>query len=563
MKNSFAHIGRTLIHFVLVGSLILSCQKDNDIEIPLDDSTALKKHVRKRVKASEIPSVMAFISKTTNGSGRFSLKAIPGTREADLNNITIDSLDILVNTSDEDLSNYSFKIAPQQPIENATLNLVVKETSTGVYGYIIKYRVDPIWAATQVEGLDWSDYTGDIIFYRTDGTYVAKQTFANNVIVSRELIECPGETDDGNNNNGNGNTGGGGNGGGGNTGGGPGGDTGGNGNGGGNGGGTGGCDIVITNDCCNRGFCDIHAPREPQPLCSGTTTTINIICGDEDRSVEDVLRFSDPCCYDANGDPCPCASDGVSCLGDEGNNSTGVENEQVDINIPNTPCERLNHRSQNQEFMDNINLMNDASNVNPPSDRYENGFVMQGNIVNTQYFQVQGAANNPAINFDIPTGMVLDGYMHNHFFINETQNGKPMQSINTFSDHDLYFLYRFAKNGHINNTNSFTYIMVYQGNMYNLQINDIQQLINLGDSMFNGNNGADVSKLLFDEMQVSNIKHQNNQNTNRDNLARMLKKFKDAGFDMGVDLYASSIANPNWQKVTVDNSNTIVLENCN
>ena len=130
--------------------------------------------------ASDIPEIMDYVAQKSDGRGYFTIKAEPGTREADLTGVTVDSLDILVNTNDADLSNYSFKLDnPQSNEAQTTLNLVVKETSTGLYAYIIKYRTDANYLANHPEGLDWTNYTGDIIVYKTDGTFLSKQSFEN------------------------------------------------------------------------------------------------------------------------------------------------------------------------------------------------------------------------------------------------------------------------------------------------------------------------------------------------------------------------------------------------
>jgi len=41
------------------------------------------------------------------------------------------------------------------------------------------------------------------------------------------------------------------------------------------------------------------------------------------------------------------------------------------------------------------------------------------------------------------------------------------------------------------------------------------------------------------------------------------EKFSDLGFDLGPDLYYSPVENPNWQKVVVNNDNSVSLEDCN
>jgi len=42
----------------------------------------------------------------------------------------------------------------------------------------------------------------------------------------------------------------------------------------------------------------------------------------------------------------------------------------------------------------------------------------------------------------------------------------------------------------------------------------------------------------------------------------LLEKFSSFGFDLGLDLYYSPVESPNWQKVVVDNSNSVTLKDC-
>jgi len=317
MKQLFLRKGRSLLFFGFLLLSIIACQEDNDLEIPDDSGIPLTQNVTTHVTANDIPEIMGFVSRKADAQGYFTIKAEPGTREADLTGVTVDSLDILVNTNDADLSNYSFKMEPDEGIiEGVALNLVVKETSTGLYGYIVKYRPDAAWLDSQVDILDWNDFTGDILFYRLDGTYAGKETFVSNSATTRELVECPDDT----------NSGGGG-------GGGPLGEDDGD-----PGGGGGSCDVTVVVVPCP---CQGHLPGQdcactPQP-------TIEIVMNCPDRTaqenIERILRT--PCpppeCFETNGDPCTCAADGVSCdtggNGNNGNNGNTEENEEVGVNV--------------------------------------------------------------------------------------------------------------------------------------------------------------------------------------------------------------------------------------
>ncbi len=70
--------------------------------------------------------------------------------------------------------------------ELSFLSLVVKETSTGVYSYIMKTRPDTEWISTQTGQMNMGNYTGDIILYTAEGVYVHKTTFNAGVAVTSE-----------------------------------------------------------------------------------------------------------------------------------------------------------------------------------------------------------------------------------------------------------------------------------------------------------------------------------------------------------------------------------------
>jgi len=535
MVNLKRFLKRGILLFIF--ALTLSNCKDDDNLIEAQRIEHEHFSTNKRVNGNEIPHVLDFISNQTNGTFSYTLTGKAGTREPDLTIGNVVSQSIIVTTNQSNLANYSFKMDKADPDgEESWLNLVVKETTFGMYSYIMKYRPSIDWMTDQ----DWSSFSGDIVFYLNDGTYVSRQGFENGTITSREVID---PCDDNNTNNGDG-------GGGGDDG------TTGDGPGGGTGGGSGNtCSITIIEVVCP---CQGHGVGDSCSCTVQPYLEINFFCPDQKGNLNDVLRSSGDCagCYNPVGDPCPCAIDGISCADDSDHGDVGV-------NLPQTECDWLNERMNQQDFTEKMEIMNDASSVTPPNDRIENGYQMTGLGANTNYIHVVSPPNTGEMTVYPPSA--LDGYMHNHFFINETVNGAPVKSINIFSDRDITTLYRLAKNGFINNILNFTFVMVYQGDMYHLQINDLQTLIDFGDNWLLNPDGS-LSDLLIDEMNSpshANIRHENPPIVNRENMARMLKKFADAGLDMGLDLYYSPVENPNWQKVVVNNDNSVSLEDCN
>jgi hypothetical protein len=135
--------------------------------------------------------------------------------------------------------------------------------------------------------------------------------------------------------------------------------------------------------------------------------------------------------------------------------------------------------------------------------------------------------------------------------------------VSIFSDEDVFSLYRMAKGGHVETTNGFTFAMVYQGDIYHLQIEDLQEFIDFGNNFLENPDGS-KSKFLYDLMNKAdegNIQHEASNNQNRDNFAKMLKLI--SSLSTSLSLYHSSVDNPEWKKVAVDQNNNVSLEDCN
>ncbi|MCR9181579.1 MAG: hypothetical protein NXH73_01520 [Flavobacteriaceae bacterium] len=212
--------------------------------------------------------------------------------------------------------------------------------------------------------------------------------------------------------------------------------------------------------------------------------------------------------------------------------------------------------------MDKINELNTLSNALPTEPRFEKGYIING----ATYTPVQGIQNLPALqNISVSQGSTINGLIHNHFFINEQgSNGKRLQSLSIFSDEDVYSLYKLAKNGHIADINGFTYVMVYKGDMYHLQIENLQDFIDFGDEFLLNNAGNGISRFLLDIMKnpkEGNVRHPLGNDVNRGNFAKMLNMI--SSLNPGLSLYHSKVNNPNWKKVIVGANNTISLQECN
>lgn len=476
--------------------ILTSCQKEDDKQESFHHfSNENVSH--KMVTATDIPEVMQFLRANASPDLHFAIQIgeLPeGQNRSGESDLIISELmieQILAVTNEANLTNYSFQLrvdtAPYYEGEVSFFNLIVKETTAveGYYAYIQEYRMDENWYVGNGSILDMHTYTGKMVFYTLEGLYLARVNFSNGQIIGEDIRSpCP------NDDPGGGDPGGGGSGSG------PGVGDGGSGGGTGGGSGTGGGGIqiiVIGCDCAPIP----HPPGDTSCVCGteipGTPGYIIIVWGSEIDDINETLRS--PCgdfppqCSHPNGDPCPCNATNTGCI--EENDGVGV------IIIPQTPCQKLNFLSQTQNFQDKINELNTLSNALPSETRYEKGYVLNGLNNNTTYTPFQSLPNRPHINFQLPFGTIITGFMHNHFYINETgSNGETIKSLSVFSDEDIFSLYKLAKGGHISNPNGFTYVMVYQGTMYHLQITNLTQFINFVDDWLVGNNPDIISPFL-------------------------------------------------------------------
>ena len=550
MKQLFFRKGRILIFFGLLLFSFIACQEDNDLEIPDDSGIPLTQNVTTRVTASDIPEIMDFVAQKADARGLFTIQAIPGTREADLTGVSVDSLDILVNTNDADLSNYSFKMEQQEEnLDNSFLNLVIKETSFDVYGYIVKYRPDPVWLSTQSEVLDFNNYTGDILLYQLDGTFVTRHTFTDSMITNRETVDpCENNQNNGGNTGGGGSTGGGGNG---NSGGGGG---GGNGNGNNTQSGGGGdsisCIVIEINDCtCSSG--------------PGQTITVSD-CDDffeEQRVTTQIFRSSTPCeeCYDDNNDPCTCASDGVSCdtggNGNNGNNGNTEENEEVgvneDQNIFTDPCESLNELSGNAQVVSQLNAL--KSDADDPTKLRERGFEIRKDASGNTLANPIRIGNLGEFDYRL-FGNVFGG-AHTH----PIKDRHPMYSAG-----DITGLMKI-KDGFTEALHpaEFVHFLVTNNGSYALKIENFAQF-SIFKNVFFGNEelGQQNQDFLNNKLDEKYNDLTNNGNNPfpvdyQKVLLKLLKEFEDMGFPSGISFYKAENEFTEWKKLELDDNGNV------
>lgn len=319
---------RTRIFLILTAmTLFVGCQKDDEASSlqsqEIQESNSFT--VISKVSTDEIPKIMNYLTTKGDRKGQFTItKQNNDTRsnEPDLVIGALQTQEILKVTDQYDRSNYTFLLTSIESTDStvkSTFNLIVKESSNGLFSYIMEYRPDENWNPDYRDSNYMTTFTGEIIFYTIDGVYIAKSNLIGGVSTSVETRNsCP-DDDTGN----------------------------------GNGestsdssdsstttttsdGGNGGQDITVDTTTTTCG-CD--------PEHEGGTGTGDCTCQQEDTTVVNVKSSvntkidslsRNPCppedtpefCHDAVGDPCLCDADGIGCA--ETNPNTGfIDNLEI------------------------------------------------------------------------------------------------------------------------------------------------------------------------------------------------------------------------------------------
>ncbi len=551
---------KTFLTFLLLGVFMgtFSCKEDT---LEVEDEALISNEASstsRRVNATDIPEIMQFVNEQTNGRLTYQLKGVPGTREPDLTVGQVQTANILQVTNPYNLSNYTFAMTKTEPDgELSFLNLVVKETATGVYSYIMKIRPDVNWFNNQTgTEMNMLDYTGDIVLYTAEGIYVHKTTFSTGQPVSYETRDpCPNE---GNNppSGGGGSqppptnpppTGGGNN---------P------PPTGGGNNPPSGGCTILILIIDC--GGTNSNTPHDPL-ACDGpngpnngdpSTQTYDIViiidCPQNiqgDETIQNILRA--PCppnvpeeCFLPNGDPCPFGCDANGDCAPDPNDPVNENNETSIFTQIETPCQKLN------ELVTNTNFNSALSNL-------------QAKVINTPNGTEVGyevSKNNGVVNFNYVNdggyfGVILKhggdiiGGMHYH---------PPGWGQSMFSADDINKLYKytFFATNHLNNI--FTLVVTDMGT-FALTIKNRNLL------------GYIINTIGVDGLQGKLDGYYDdptgNQGTNKftGGLLKVFKEIKDTYNLPGdaLELYELNTQGTEFKKVTLDNTNEPIKSSCN
>jgi len=185
-------------------SLFLSCDRDDD-GVTSEAALHTQEHKTTRVNLDEIPEISSYIE--TLGNGRKQLEVLTPSRdsrstEPDLVIGEIQTSEIIAVTNQVDKTNYTFLLRSIEGVQHtvsSTFNLVINESSRGVFSYIMEYRPALEWHNSYLRPQDMSTFTGDILYYRINGQYVGKVGMQQGDSVSVENRN-PCDNQDGNSN---------------------------------------------------------------------------------------------------------------------------------------------------------------------------------------------------------------------------------------------------------------------------------------------------------------------------------------------------------------------------
>ncbi|WP_271855449.1 hypothetical protein [Patiriisocius marinus] len=311
MKTHFYKQTFLLLTLVAYSLIFTSCENDETITTEITNEQNIQKSIITDVSLSEIPSIEKYVNNNLSRDYKVSLNVaqINNSREPDVE-IEIKTDQIKQSTNTDNISNYSFSAKyTDHNHELNIINFVVSEKyDQSLYSYIIIYKPEPVWFESKNEVLVMDDFSGEILFFNYDGSYVGTSILQNGIFISSTTrTPCDG---DGNNNGGS--SGGGGNGG-------TGGTTGGSTGGGSTGGGGGGGGTTGGSASCTCG--PEHSWGDPECSCDEFEIIV-IVLSLTNPEILDLLQRG-PCDGDVQGDPC------------ERSSSNPCDNEVIGVEIAN------------------------------------------------------------------------------------------------------------------------------------------------------------------------------------------------------------------------------------
>lgn len=310
---------------------------------------------------------MEYVQSITPKTGKFAVQSENnGVRSSEpdlvLGELQIDEINTV--TDENAKTNYTFRLKTIDTNYDGFVshfNLVIKETTSGLYSYIVEYRTIDYWYSAQRRGIDLNNYNGHFVYYQSNGTYFGKVDFIDGAIIDVQQKSCDNPPDN--------DTGGGGDGNNSDTG-----NTGDTGNSDSGDSGNGGYDITITTQCCYG----VHSSSSaPGCQCVDLPDIITV----EMNFADSTNDFEDKSFYRNLRNPCPsdehCASeidcqygwdDDCSCL------DAQDENDEVAIAIViDLLCIRENNDlNANSPFNIDLGFVNPCGNEQIDNTQVEN-----------------------------------------------------------------------------------------------------------------------------------------------------------------------------------------------
>lgn len=323
---------RTRIFFILMTIILfIACQKDDEGQPQLQEVQETKSiTATSTVYVDEIPEIMEFVFIKTDKDGYFQIsRSNTGLRsnEPDLILGELETREILQVTNQYNRSNYTFLLTSIESTDQtvkSTFNLIIKESSMGLYSYIMEYRPDENWTYDYRNRETFSSFTGEIFYYDIEGKYLAKETLSNGAVTSAETRNnCDDNSDPDSNTGGDGTNDG---------------NDGNDGTSDGNDGGDSGNGITIyeeenCNVPCTHPAHNPHTDPCEHPTCE-TTVVINYKSSQKvDKHTRNPCNDTPENCHYPNNDPCPCNADGTGCLEVEEDTNDTVGVISVDLSL--------------------------------------------------------------------------------------------------------------------------------------------------------------------------------------------------------------------------------------
>lgn len=443
-------------------TLFVGCQKDDEASPQLEIHENLQT-TTSNVTIEKIPSIMNYLSTKGNNRGQFTItKSGNATRSNDPDLIIgeLQTKEIIQVTDQYDRKNYTFLLSSIESVDstlNSTFNLVVKEShEVGFFSYIIEYRPESNWIYNYRGLQDFSNYTGDILYYTVEGIYKAKATmFEGNFQTLYTRTPCNPTSDDGEGNSG-GNEGQDSNN-----------DT---------------SDTTDTNDTNDNSDGDTNGDdteggldacgfevHNPPPDC-GCLPNLVITCDDNQNVVngdifDDFIRTTcgdvPEICHSIEGDPCDCNLDGSGCedMPAEGDSENTDSNPTIgvifDIELI-RDCRLLENLADSPSFQQRMQELVANNSGNTEIGYYgRNNNNGDMNYPNDDENRFESEVGKREIIIPTPQDLI-DSYIHNHF-----NNGEGALSV--FSPGDLFTLYTLLSLGRIADADDFVMVMTSPG----------------------------------------------------------------------------------------------------